>query len=141
MLQLFKGIASEADALLNDLQSSLYKQEEKLTASAQQQREAHSRAVHNARSISKITVSFFATLDMHASKLAKIVFFVPFTFLPSLIASTLLIYEDHLLNQVSVFPWRYMKNKHKKHRILGNAEYGILQNPNLHVLSAQRSNI
>ncbi|KAB2028453.1 hypothetical protein ES319_D05G100500v1 [Gossypium barbadense] len=36
---LFKGIASEADALLNDLQSSLYKQEEKLTAFAQQQRE------------------------------------------------------------------------------------------------------
>ncbi|XVF05601.1 hypothetical protein REPUB_Repub05bG0186900 [Reevesia pubescens] len=70
---LFKGIASEADALLNDLQSSLYKQEEKLTAFAQQQREAHSRAVDNARSISKITVNFFETLDMHASKLTKIV--------------------------------------------------------------------
>lgn len=39
MDQLFKGIASEADSLLNDLQSSLYKQEEKLTAYAQQQRE------------------------------------------------------------------------------------------------------
>ncbi|XWS74207.1 hypothetical protein CRYUN_Cryun02cG0196100 [Craigia yunnanensis] len=70
---LFKGIASEADALLNDLQSSLYKQEEKLIAFAQQQREAHSRAVDNARSISKITVNFFETLDMHASKLTKIV--------------------------------------------------------------------
>ncbi|KAK8581511.1 hypothetical protein V6N13_144533 [Hibiscus sabdariffa] len=70
---LFKGIASEADALLNDLQSSLYKQEEKLTAFAQQQREAHSSAVDNARSISKITVNFFATLDVHASKLTKIV--------------------------------------------------------------------
>ncbi|KAK8550966.1 hypothetical protein V6N13_119465 [Hibiscus sabdariffa] len=70
---LFKGIASEADVLLNDLQSSLYKQEEKLTAFAQQQREAHSRAVDNARSISKTTVNFFATLDMHASKLTKIV--------------------------------------------------------------------
>ncbi|TYG67817.1 hypothetical protein ES288_D05G105900v1 [Gossypium darwinii] len=70
---LFKGIASEADALLNDLQSSLYKQEEKLTAFAQQQREAHSRAVDNARAISKIAVNFFATLDMHASKLTKIV--------------------------------------------------------------------
>ncbi|TYI80700.1 hypothetical protein E1A91_D05G106300v1 [Gossypium mustelinum] len=70
---LFKGIASEADALLNDLQSSLYKQEDKLTAFAQQQREAHSRAVDNARAISKIAVNFFATLDMHASKLTKIV--------------------------------------------------------------------
>ncbi|XVF46438.1 hypothetical protein PTKIN_Ptkin03bG0026800 [Pterospermum kingtungense] len=70
---LFKGIASEADALLNDLQSSLYKQEEKLTSFAQQQREAHSRAVDNARSISKITVNFFETLDMHASRLTNIV--------------------------------------------------------------------
>ncbi|XVF20156.1 hypothetical protein REPUB_Repub11eG0174000 [Reevesia pubescens] len=70
---LFKGIASEADALLNDLQSSLYKQEEKLTAFARQQREAYSRAVDNARSISKITENFFETLDMHASKLTKIV--------------------------------------------------------------------
>ncbi|KAH9661184.1 kinesin-like protein KIN-5D [Citrus sinensis] len=70
---LFKGIASEADSLLNDLQSSLYKQEEKLTAYAQQQREAHSRAVENARSVSKVTVNFFKTLDMHASNLTKIV--------------------------------------------------------------------
>ncbi|KAE8656849.1 putative nfrkb [Hibiscus syriacus] len=46
---LFKGIASEADARLNDLQSSLYKQEEKLTAFALQAR------------------------DMHTSKLTKIV--------------------------------------------------------------------
>ncbi|KAK8683553.1 hypothetical protein V6N13_039612 [Hibiscus sabdariffa] len=70
---LFKGITSEAEALLNDLQSSLFKQEEKLTAFARQQREAHSRAVDNARSISKITVNFFETLDVHASKLTKIV--------------------------------------------------------------------
>ncbi|KAK8596427.1 hypothetical protein V6N13_001052 [Hibiscus sabdariffa] len=70
---LFKGITSEAEALLNDLQSSLYNQEEKLTAFARQQHEAHSRAVENARSISKITVNFFETLDMHASKLTKIV--------------------------------------------------------------------
>lgn len=39
MNQLFKGIASEADALLNDLQSSLHKQEEKLSAFAHQQRQ------------------------------------------------------------------------------------------------------
>ncbi|XP_021279236.1 kinesin-like protein KIN-5D [Herrania umbratica] len=71
--ELFKGIASEADALLKDLQSSLYKQEEKLTTFAQQQREAHFRAVDTARLISKITVNFFETLDMHASKLTKIV--------------------------------------------------------------------
>lgn len=70
---LFKGIALEADALLNDLQSSLYNQEEKLTAYARQQREAHSRAVETTRSISKITVNFFKTLDGHASKLTEIV--------------------------------------------------------------------
>ncbi|KAI9196327.1 hypothetical protein LWI28_022970 [Acer negundo] len=70
---LFKGIASEADALLNDLQSSLHSQEEKLTTFAQQQREAHSRAVENARSVSKITVNFFKTLDSHASNLGQIV--------------------------------------------------------------------
>ncbi|EEF29570.1 kinesin-like protein KIN-5D [Ricinus communis] len=70
---LFQGIASEADALLNDLQGSLHMQEEKLTAYARQQREAHSRAVESARSVSKITVNFFKTLDMHASKLTQIV--------------------------------------------------------------------
>lgn len=70
---LFQGIASEADALLNDLQSSLHMQEEKLTAYAKQQREAHSRAVETARSVSKLTVNFFKTLDMHASNLTQIV--------------------------------------------------------------------
>ncbi|KAL5581127.1 hypothetical protein UlMin_013569 [Ulmus minor] len=70
---LFKGIASEADSLLNDLQSSLHKQEEKLSAFAQQQREAHARAVETARSVSKITVDFFQTLDLHASNLTGIV--------------------------------------------------------------------
>ncbi|XP_024019126.1 kinesin-like protein KIN-5D [Morus notabilis] len=70
---LFKGIASEADALLSDLESSLNKQEEKLSAYAQQHREAHARAVETARSISKITVNFFNTLDTHASNLTQIV--------------------------------------------------------------------
>ncbi|KDP44156.1 hypothetical protein JCGZ_05623 [Jatropha curcas] len=70
---LFQGIASEADALLNDLQSSLHTQKEKLTAYAKQQREAHYRAVDTARSVSKLTVNFFKTLDMHASNLTQIV--------------------------------------------------------------------
>uniref|UniRef100_A0A5B6ZZT6 Kinesin motor domain-containing protein n=1 Tax=Davidia involucrata TaxID=16924 RepID=A0A5B6ZZT6_DAVIN len=70
---LFKGIASEADALLYDLQNSLHSQEDKLTAYAQQQREAHSRAVETSRSISQITVNFFKTLDIHALKLGQIV--------------------------------------------------------------------
>uniref|UniRef100_A0A803PWF6 Kinesin motor domain-containing protein n=1 Tax=Cannabis sativa TaxID=3483 RepID=A0A803PWF6_CANSA len=70
---LFKGIASEADELLSDLESSLHKQEEKLSAYAQQQRQAHARAVETARSISKITVNFFKTLDIHASNLTQIV--------------------------------------------------------------------
>ncbi|XP_057781687.1 kinesin-like protein KIN-5D [Salvia miltiorrhiza] len=70
--ELFKGITSEADALLHDLQDSLHSQEKKLTAYAEQQREAHSRAVETTRSISQITVNFFRTLDGHASMLGQI---------------------------------------------------------------------
>ncbi|KAI4356104.1 hypothetical protein L6164_000151 [Bauhinia variegata] len=70
---LFKGIALEADSLLNDLQSNLHKQEAKLTAYAHQQREAHARAVEMSRAVSKITVNFFETLDKHASNLTQIV--------------------------------------------------------------------
>ncbi|CAH8387090.1 unnamed protein product [Eruca vesicaria subsp. sativa] len=69
----FKGFASEAHILLQDLQSSLNKQEEKLIAFAQQQRKAHSQAVDSARSVSKVTVEFFKTLDTHATKLTGIV--------------------------------------------------------------------
>lgn len=71
--ELFKGITSEADTLLHDLQDSLHSQEKKLTSYAQQQREAHSRAVETTRSISQITVNFFKTLDGHASMLGQIV--------------------------------------------------------------------
>ncbi|XP_073064697.1 kinesin-like protein KIN-5D [Primulina eburnea] len=71
--ELLKGIASEADTLLNDLQNSLHSQEKKLTVYAQQQHEAHSRAVETTRSISQITVNFFKTLDGHATKLGQIV--------------------------------------------------------------------
>ncbi|XP_010259969.1 PREDICTED: kinesin-like protein KIN-5D [Nelumbo nucifera] len=70
---LFKGIASEADVILNDLQSNLSSQKKKLAAYAQKQREGHFRTVEATRSISKITVNFFKTLDMHASKLTQIV--------------------------------------------------------------------
>ncbi|KAL6011158.1 Kinesin-like protein KIN-5D [Asimina triloba] len=70
---LFKRIALEADLILSELQSSLSNQEEKLVAYAKQQREGHYRAVEATRSISKITVNFFKTVDMHASKLSQIV--------------------------------------------------------------------
>ncbi|XP_008783640.2 kinesin-like protein KIN-5A isoform X2 [Phoenix dactylifera] len=68
----FQGIALEADKLLNELQSSLFKQEEKLSVFAEQQREGLVRAVETTRSISNITTNFFLTLDVHASKLNKI---------------------------------------------------------------------
>ncbi|XP_038988983.1 LOW QUALITY PROTEIN: kinesin-like protein KIN-5A [Phoenix dactylifera] len=68
----FKGIALEADQLLNELQSSLSTQEDKLAAFAQQQREGHLRAVETTRSISIISCNFFHTLDVHASKLSRI---------------------------------------------------------------------
>ncbi|CAA2994236.1 kinesin KIN-5D [Olea europaea subsp. europaea] len=71
--ELFKGIASEADTLLHDLQNSLHCQENKLTAYALQQRDAHTRAVAITRSISQINVNFFKTLDMHATELGQIV--------------------------------------------------------------------
>lgn len=71
--ELFKGIASEADTLLNDLQNNLHVQENKLNTFAEQQRQAHSRAVTTTRSISQITVNFFRTLDLHVSKLGHIV--------------------------------------------------------------------
>ncbi|KAI3772419.1 hypothetical protein L6452_03605 [Arctium lappa] len=70
---LFKGIASEAEELLNDLQRILHSQENKLATYAQQQREAHARAVETSRSISNITTNFFVTLDMHATKLTQII--------------------------------------------------------------------
>ncbi|KAK2424881.1 kinesin protein KIN-5D [Trifolium repens] len=70
---LFKGIALEADSLLNDLQNSLHKQEANLTAYAHQQREAHVRAVETTRAVSKITMNFFETIDRHASSLTQIV--------------------------------------------------------------------
>ncbi|CAI9770527.1 unnamed protein product [Fraxinus pennsylvanica] len=71
--ELFKGIGSEADVLLHDLQNNLNSQKTKLTAYAQQQREAHTRAIATTRSVSQITINFFKTLDMHASKLGEIV--------------------------------------------------------------------
>ncbi|KAK2370912.1 kinesin protein KIN-5D [Trifolium repens] len=70
---LFKGIALEADSVLNDLQNSLHKQEANLTAYAHQQREAHVRAVETTRAVSKITMNFFETIDRHASSLTQIV--------------------------------------------------------------------
>ncbi|RWR95516.1 kinesin-like protein KIN-5D [Cinnamomum micranthum f. kanehirae] len=70
---LFKTICLEADSILNQLQSSLSSQEEKLATYAQQQREGHFRAVETTRSISKITVNFFTTLDTHGSNLGRIV--------------------------------------------------------------------
>ncbi|XP_024968259.1 kinesin-like protein KIN-5D [Cynara cardunculus var. scolymus] len=70
---LFKGIASEAEELLNDLQGILHSQENKLATYAQEQREAHARAVETSRSISNITTNFFVTLDMHATKLTQII--------------------------------------------------------------------
>ncbi|KAJ8440238.1 hypothetical protein Cgig2_024003 [Carnegiea gigantea] len=71
--KLFNQFASEADALLNDLQRGLNDEEEKIVAYAQKQHEAHSRTVETTRSISKVTDNFFATLDMHVSKLTQIV--------------------------------------------------------------------
>lgn len=41
-VQLYKGITSEAETLLQDLQDSLNSQEKKLTSYAQQQREVSS---------------------------------------------------------------------------------------------------
>ncbi|GFP80330.1 125 kDa kinesin-related protein [Phtheirospermum japonicum] len=71
--ELFKEITSEADTLLCGLQDRLHSQEKKLIDYSEQQREAHRRAVETTRSISKITGSFFKTLEGHASNLGQIV--------------------------------------------------------------------
>ncbi|VAH01322.1 unnamed protein product [Triticum turgidum subsp. durum] len=68
----FGVIALGADNLLNELQCSLSKQEERLAHFANKQREGHLRAVEASRSISNITVGFFHSLDVHASKLTSI---------------------------------------------------------------------
>lgn len=68
----FKGFASEADNLLGELQRTLNNQEDKLNAFARQQREGHLRTVEATRSISNTTIDFFDTLDIHVSKLSKI---------------------------------------------------------------------
>lgn len=70
---LFKQIASEAEQLLDDLQSILHDQDDKLSLFAQKQCEAHTKAVETSSEISQITVNFFKTLDIHASKLSEIV--------------------------------------------------------------------
>ncbi|KAJ3676388.1 hypothetical protein LUZ60_003800 [Juncus effusus] len=68
----FKGISTEADQLLNDLQTSLSNQEDKLAQFAQKQREGYLRAVEATRGISSITSNFFDSLDTHASNLSNI---------------------------------------------------------------------
>ncbi|XP_068667950.1 kinesin-like protein KIN-5D [Aristolochia californica] len=69
---LFKRVALEADTILAELQTGLANGEEKLSAYANQQREGYARAVETTRSISKITVNFFKTLDAHAAKLGRL---------------------------------------------------------------------
>ncbi|XP_072974724.1 kinesin-like protein KIN-5A [Typha angustifolia] len=68
----FRGISLEADEMLNKLQISLSKQEDRLGSFVQQQREGLLRAVETTRSISTVTMNFFLTSDSHASKLSKI---------------------------------------------------------------------
>ncbi|BAT89646.1 hypothetical protein VIGAN_06065400 [Vigna angularis var. angularis] len=53
--KLFKGIALEADSLLNDLQSSLHKQVANLTTYAHQQQEAHARATFEVTKTLRLT--------------------------------------------------------------------------------------
>ncbi|KAL4189465.1 hypothetical protein AMTRI_Chr08g207260 [Amborella trichopoda] len=67
-------IALEACSILDELQSGLSDQERRLASYAQQQREGYLRTIETTRSISKITVDFFNTLDMHASDLSHIIF-------------------------------------------------------------------
>ncbi|KAK9290841.1 hypothetical protein L1049_009019 [Liquidambar formosana] len=73
LVELFKEVISEANAVLSDLQSNLCNQVEKLSAYGQQQLESHSRSLQTTQSISEVTVNFFKTLSMHATKLSQIV--------------------------------------------------------------------
>ncbi|KAK8964039.1 125 kDa kinesin-related protein [Platanthera guangdongensis] len=68
----FQSISFEAEKLLTELQSKFSDQVVKLNAFAQLQREGHLRTVEVAHSISNTTTTFFHTLDVHVSKLNKI---------------------------------------------------------------------
>ncbi|XP_020592608.1 kinesin-like protein KIN-5A [Phalaenopsis equestris] len=69
----FRSIAWEAENLLTELESSLSSEEDKLNTFAKLQREGHLRTVEATRSISITTTDFFHTLDVHVSKLNKII--------------------------------------------------------------------
>ncbi|KAH7656831.1 Plus-end-directed kinesin ATPase protein [Dioscorea alata] len=66
----FKGIVSEADKVLIELQSSLTEQEDKLVAFTHLQHEAHLRAIKATQSIAKLSTDFFSTLDTLVSKIS-----------------------------------------------------------------------
>ncbi|CAM8919541.1 unnamed protein product [Rhodiola kirilowii] len=70
---LFKGISSEAGALLKNLGSDLTNEEEMLNAFARRQHETHGRVVEATRSISGIADNFFESVDAHTSSLTLIV--------------------------------------------------------------------
>ncbi|XP_049933922.1 kinesin-like protein KIN-5D isoform X2 [Nymphaea colorata] len=69
---LLKRITVEAEVVLNELQNGISNQERKLTSFVEQQRQGHFRTVEATRSISKIAVDFFKTLDVHASKISQL---------------------------------------------------------------------
>ncbi|XP_020583393.1 kinesin-like protein KIN-5A [Phalaenopsis equestris] len=71
--QCFKGIAVEADYLLEELESNLSNQKLKLNAFAQLQHEGNLRTVEATRSISDTVTSYFHTVEVLASRLSKIV--------------------------------------------------------------------
>ncbi|XP_019177658.1 PREDICTED: kinesin-like protein KIN-5D isoform X2 [Ipomoea nil] len=67
--ELFKGIASKADTLINELQSSLHSQEEKLIAYAQQQREEC--AMNEERQLLEKVAELLASSNARKKKLVQ----------------------------------------------------------------------
>lgn len=70
---LFKSITVDANVILNEIQSNLSDQVEKLTAYAQQQQEGYFRTLETTRSISEIAAELFNTLGTHAYQLNQLV--------------------------------------------------------------------
>ncbi|XP_078429944.1 P-loop containing nucleoside triphosphate hydrolases superfamily protein [Wolffia australiana] len=68
----FKGVATEADHLLNELQDGLNSQEEKLSTLSLELRAGFVKYLENARSITNVSTEFFNSLDAHALTLISI---------------------------------------------------------------------
>ncbi|KAM7468134.1 hypothetical protein LguiB_015696 [Lonicera macranthoides] len=71
--ELMGEISSEANAIVNDLQSNLCNQEQSIATFAQQQHENQLRTYETTQLISRVAVNFFKTINTYVSKVTQMV--------------------------------------------------------------------